>query len=74
MNVRNPYLLASAGVPLVAAVAAGAETETGANVRRAAGLTALLATGLWAWTGSDKAKSTAIGAGAAWGVLRLGVL
>jgi hypothetical protein len=58
----------------VGAVATGTETETAVNIRRATGLTALLATGVWAWTGSVEAKSAAIGAGAAWGVLKLGIL
>ena len=74
MNIRNPYLLGTAGVPLVASVAAGTDSETAQNIRRATGLTSLIAAGVWAWTKSEPAKNAAIGAGASWAVLRLGIL
>ncbi len=74
ISIKNPYLLAGAGLPLATSVLTGTDTSAADNVRRATGLAALVATGVWAWTGSTKAQNAAVGTGAAWAALKLGLL
>lgn len=71
MDLKNPYLLVGAGAPLALTAVAPASTE---NIRRATGAAALVSGGLYLYTGSQTAASVAMGTGAAWAVMRLGIL
>ena len=71
MDLKNPYLLIGAGAPLALSAVAPASTE---NVRRAAGVTALVSGAVYFYSGSRVAGSVAVGTGAAWAVMRLGIL